>query len=328
MKEVGMSKRIFLEEVGKPFSITPVGNGRAWEIRNLHNDRTLPPLIYVVESRIGETFLLGRGVSGRLKFNMIRYIATLFVELFLEQLKMKDCAQYLMLRGAYPFDLQHAFGNAPPYDRMLLPTGFMKLQRILNPEGVDWEVKGQAFIGEYRGDTWLIPDPVIASGATIAFFLRNAFLHHLPKQVYLFTACGSLEGIQRIYQVCLKEGVELIPVFSQCIFQVSRKGNLPNLPLTDLPVTNPGSITTKSFFEKANSRYQGKRMCCVGDIDQSLEDPMTYSIQTLWEMQVLHMDPKKEDWNQWSIDVRQEDFKERVQAFHPALADHFKDLWR
>lgn len=323
-----MIKRVFLEDIGVPSIVTPIGHARVWEVRNLRNDPTLPPLIYVVESQMGESFLLGRGISGRPKFNMIRYLATGMVELFFEQLKTKDCAQYLILRGAYPFDLQQAFGNAPPYDRILLPTGFIKLQRVLNREGGDWEILAQSFVGEYRGDTWLIPDTAIASGSTIAYFLRNGFSRHLPKQVYIFTACGSLEGIQRIYQECLKHGVELIPVFSQCIFEVSREGNLPGLPLTDLPVTNPGSMTTKGFFEKACQRYQEARMCCVGDIGESLDDPIQYSLHTLWEMQVLGMDPKKEDWDQWSVNVRHEGFKKKVQDFNPALAEYFKELWR
>ncbi len=323
-----MRHRIFLEDIGTPFSITPVGNARAWEVRNLRKDPTIPPLLYVVESRIGERFLLGRGVSGRPKFNMIRYIAATMIELFFEQLKMKDCAQYLILRGAYPFDLQQPFGNASPYDRILLPTGFIKLQRALNPEGVDWEIQGQSLIGEYRGETWLIPDTAIASGSTIAYFLRKGFERHLPKEVYIFTACGSLEGIQRIYRECLNRGVELIPVFSQCIFEVSKEGNLPGLPLTDLPVTNPGSITTRAFYEKAFLRYQGTRMCCVGDIGESLEDPVRYSLHTLWEMQVLGMDPKKEDWNQWSVKVQEENFKEKVEDFNPSLLEYFRDLWR
>jgi hypothetical protein len=121
--------------------------------------------------------------------------------------------------------------------------------------------------------------------------------------------------------------VELIPVFSQCIFEVSREGNLPGLPLTDLPVINPGSITTKKLFEKAFRRYQGTRMCCVGDIGESLEDPSQYSLHTLWEMQVLGMDPKKEDWDQWTVDVREESFKKRVRDFKPSLIEYFKEIW-
>jgi hypothetical protein len=187
-----------------------------------------------VESEVGKQFLLGRGMSGRPKFNLIRYLAKAIVELFFEQLSNKGLSQYVILRGAYPFDLQYAFGYAAPYDRLLLPTGFIKLQRVLNKEATDWEILGHNFIGEYQGDTWLIPDTAIASGSTIAYFLRNGFSHHLPKQVYVITACGSLEGIQRIYQECLKKNVELIPVFSQCIFEVSKIGVLPGLPLTDL----------------------------------------------------------------------------------------------
>jgi hypothetical protein len=323
-----MTDRIFLEDVGTPYSINAIGTAKAWEVRHLRNDSTIPPLIYVIETQIGQKFLLGREISGRPKFNMIRYIAKSSVELFFEQLNGKGLSQYIILRGAYPFDLQYAFGCAPPYDRFLIPTGFTKLQRVLNPEGTDWEIQAQSFIGKYQGDTWLIPDTTIASGSTIAYFLRNGFTHHLPKRVYVITAGGSLEGIKRIYQECLKKNVELIPVFSQCIFEVSKIGNLPGLPITDLSILNPGSITTKTFYEEAVHRYQGKRMCCVGDIGESLEDPIQYSIHTLLEMQILGMDPKKEDWSSWTVDVRTKEMKKKVHDFNPALVEYFKEIWK
>src|SRR4030043_2483071 len=322
-----MAERTFLENVGNPYSVNAIGSARAWEVRHLRNDSTIPPLIYVIESDIGQQFLLGREISGRPKFNMVRYIAKSFVELFMEQLSDKELSQYIILRGAYPFDLQYAFGCAPPYDRLLLPTGFIKLQRVLNQEGTDWEIQAQNVIGEYQGDAWLIPDTAIASGSTITYFLRNGFAHHRPKQVYVITACGSLEGIQRIYQECLKKNVALIPVFSQCIFQVSKVGNLPGLPLTDLSVVSPGSITTKDFYDKAFQRFQGTRMCCVGDIGESLETPVKYTLHTLWEMQVLGMDPQREDWSDWTVQVRDEKFQKAVHDFNPAVYDYFKKDW-
>ena len=323
-----MTSRTFLENVGNLYSVNAIGSAKAWEVRHLRNDPTIPPLIYVIESDVGQQFLLGRGISGRPKFNMIRYIAKSFNELFFEQLSGEELSQYIILRGAYPFDLQCAFGNAPPYDRLLLPTGFIKLQRVLNQENTDWEIQSQNFIGEYQGNTWLIPDTAIASGSTIAYFLRNGFAHHLPKQVYVITACGSLEGIQRIYQECLKKNVELIPVFSQCIFEVSKVGNLPGLPLTDLSIISPGSITTKKLYEKALHRYQGARMCCIGDIGESLENPVQYSIHTLWEMQILRMDPKKEDWSAWTVDVQTKSFQKKVSDFNSALSDYFLEIWK
>jgi uracil phosphoribosyltransferase len=323
-----MSERAFLEDVGLPYSVNALGTARAWQVRHLRNDATIPPVMYVIESDGGRQFLLGRETSGRPKFNKIRTIAKSFVELFSEQLKNKDLAQYLILRGAYPFDLQYAFGSTSPYDRLLLSTGFIKLQRVLNPQGTDWEIHAQDLIGEYQGDVWLVPDTALASGSTIATFLRNGFAHHLPKQVYVITACGSLEGIQRIYQECLRKHVELIPVFSQCIFEISKVGNLPGNPLTDLSILSQGSVTTKRTYEEAFRRYQGTRMCCVGDIGESLENPIAYSIHTLWEMQILGMDPAKEDWSAWTVDVRTEEMKKRVQEFNPSLADYSKGLWK
>jgi hypothetical protein len=69
-------------------------------------------------------------------------------------------------------------------------------------------------------------------------------------------------------------------------------------------------------------------MCCVGDIGESLENPIAYSIHTLWEMQILGMDPAKEDWSAWTVDVRTEEMKKRVQEFNPSLADYSKGLWK
>lgn len=321
-----MTERLFLEDIGRSHSISAIGDARLWSIHNLFNDPTLPPLIYVMESAVGQQFLLGRHVSGRPKFNMVRYIAKSIVGLFFEHLSRKDCCQYLILRDAYPFDLQFAFGCAPPYDIRILPTAFIKLERVPSPDGTDLDVKGQEMIGEYRGETWLIPDLKIGSGSTIAFFLKNAFARHVPREVHLFTTCGSLEGIRRIHKECRKAGVELIPVFTQCIFELSKNGNLPGLPFPNLSVMNPGSITTREFYEKAMTRYQGARMCSVGDVNASLDDPLQYSIQTLWEWEALKMDPQKENWDDWTIDIRGENARNKIREFRPALFDYFKSI--
>ena len=323
-----MTTRTYLEDIGTPYSVNAVGSARAWEVRHLRDDPAIPPLIYVIENDMGQQFLLGREISGRPKFNMIRYIAKSFVELFFEQLNGNELSQYLILKGAYPFDLQYAFGYAPPYDHLLLTTGFIQLQRVPNQKAADCEIHAQNLIGEYQGDTWLIPAAIIASGSTIASFLRNGFVHHLPKRVYVITACGSLEGIQRIYQECLKKNVELIPVFSQCIFEISKAENLPELPPTALSAVNPGSITTKELYERAFHRYQGTQMCCIGDIGESLEDPVQYSIHTLREMQLLKMDPKKEDWSAWTVNPQTEEMKKKVHAFNPSLADYLEEIWK
>ena len=84
-----MAERTFLENVGNLFSINAIGSTKAWEVRHLHNDPNIPPLIYVIESDVAQQFLLGRGVGGRPKFNMIRYFATSFSDLFLERILWK-----------------------------------------------------------------------------------------------------------------------------------------------------------------------------------------------------------------------------------------------
>ena len=42
--------------------------------------------MYVIESDLGQQFLLGRGICGRPKFNMIRHLAKSFVDLFFDRM--------------------------------------------------------------------------------------------------------------------------------------------------------------------------------------------------------------------------------------------------
>jgi hypothetical protein len=67
-------------------------------------------------------------------------------------------------------------------------------------------------------------------------------------------------------------------------------------------------------------------MCCVGDIGESLEDPNSYSINTLREMQILGMDPQKENWDNWTVDVREQEMKKRIQDSNPSLYQYFRDV--
>jgi hypothetical protein len=54
-----MTERIFLEEVSNPYGVNALGNAKAWEVRHLRNDPSIPPLIYVVENEVGQRLLLG-----------------------------------------------------------------------------------------------------------------------------------------------------------------------------------------------------------------------------------------------------------------------------
>src|SRR3990172_11611538 len=42
-RECGMSEHIFLEDVGKPYSSSPIGDARLWEVPDLRKDSSIPP---------------------------------------------------------------------------------------------------------------------------------------------------------------------------------------------------------------------------------------------------------------------------------------------
>jgi hypothetical protein len=39
------------------------------------------------------------------------------------------------------------------------------------------------------------------------------------------------------------------------------------------------------------------------------------------------MDPKKENWEAWTVDVHQEKFRKGVADFNPGLHDYFRGIW-
>ena len=308
--------RIFIEDVG---GLVKFDKNSIWEINRLTSD--LPPIMYLVENEPGQHFLLKRGLWGRAKFELIQAIAQVLFNAVAGKIKRyQSYRQFLILRGAYPFDLQKAASLLLP--ELVLPTSFTKLERIL--DGERWKIKEEFFHGKWDGEAWLIPDTAIASGTTITYLLRRGFSYHRPKAVFIFTAAGSLEGIEKIYLVCRQHQVKLVPVFSQCIFQVSEHGTFPHLPLTDLPILNPGTITSRNFYTKALAIYQGKSMCSVGDIGASLYEPEEYLLDTLEEMKILEIDPLKEGWR-WTEELWQnEEFRQEIRSRKPGTYEYLQ----
>ena len=284
--------RVFIEDIGEV--VERKGKVVVWRV--LVSNNYFPEEMYLVESPAGERLVLGRGIWGRRKFELIQEIADILFEAVLGKMNFSQSPrQFLILRGAYPFDLQRASRRLIP--EFILPTTFLKLQRKLI-DG-NWQIEEKFFLGEWTGDLWLIPDTAIASGSTITYLLTKGLKVGKPKRIIVFTAAGSIEGIIKIWRTCQEHDVEMIPVFSQCIFEVSEKGVLPNLPYTDLPVENPGTIVSREFYQKAHQVYQGKPMCCVGDVGDSLENPEKYIAETLKEIKILGIDISQPGW-EWA----------------------------
>jgi len=40
------------------------------------------------------------------------------------------------------------------------------------------------------------------------------------------------------------------------------------------------------------------------------------------------MDPKKENWDAWTVDVQGERFEKKAFDFNSALFEHFKEIWK
>ena len=119
-----------------------------------------------------------------------------------------------------------------------------------------------------------------------------------------------MEGISRI---CNEHGAELIPVFNGALIQVAEKG--VTMPFTDLGL-QPQTIVTRHFYHDLNKRYQGKPLCWVGDIGDSIYKPQDHLIETLSDMLAVGMDLERENFSLWSPIVRSDAFLARLETAH------------
>lgn len=336
--------RKFLEEVGNKYleEHHPEIPIITWKVEGLNGIKQA----YVIEHNKGEEFLLGRGIYGAEKFQLIQWISwnllcftwPLIKKEVLaetkEEIGQDQARQFIILRGAYPFDLQNPWQR---YAGSILSTSWTKLQRKKSKQrGKDkWEIEEEFSYGGLEGKIWLVPDTAVASGSTVSHFLRTRLSeaeknNKLPETVMLYTACGSLLGVKRASEACQVYGVDFIPVFSQAIFEVSPRGNLPGLPYTDLPIENEGTITSKRFYKKAHKMFQGKPLCTIGDIGEILLEVEQYFLDTFWEIAEVGIDPTKPEW-EWLREIwnskenGQKPFRKKLADHKPYAAFYFKE---
>lgn len=337
-------KKTYLEDIGT-LEKTEAENGaesyiKLWKLKDLKSIDTA----IVVENTPGKKFLLSRGMFGADKFclikrtawNLFRFTHSLITkavpELSREEIgKSQKVRQFLILSGAYPLDMQDAWQR---YLECFLQTSRTDLTRKIDKGDKEksWSIEERIPPASISGKVWLIPDTAVASGSTISYFLRTNLERakkssegQTLRKVFLYTACGSLMGANKAAKICKDFGVGFIPVFSQAIFEVSPEGNLPNLPYTDLPILNEGTITSKKFHSKAKKVYQDKPMCSIGDVGDSISEVEQYLIDTLREVAELEIDPTKQQWR-WVREIWQkEKIRNQLQKEDPKASNYFKE---
>lgn len=325
--------RIFLEDVGK--LVFSYDGKNVWKVENLaqHEDFKnlhLPPIIYVVDypaRGVGQRFLLGREICGPAKFNMLTEICHTAARLA-KKLGMFDgekIAQFIILHGGKPYDLH--FANPPLLSNRIIDSTQIKYQRVKDdtqPNG--FRIERSSFVGEWWPDgIWIVHEECFASGETVRRFGVDGFKEYKPKKLFAFPACGSLYGLQGIYQECEKNGVELIPFFNCALFEVAPKGL--RLPYTDLGL-RPLTITTRELCCALIERYQGTDICTVGDIGDAMYHVWRYLRETLDDMRLKDMDFSRENWTIWPEDIRREEFLTHLAQEFPEtsrlLATYYK----
>jgi hypothetical protein len=319
---MGVEPLFFLEDVGE--LVASRGGRNIWLVRDLSRwapfgGLELPERIYVVDfpgRGVGQEFLLGRQICGPRKFLMIREIGHSMVRLFVDRF-VGRVAQFVILWGGRPLDLLDA--DPPIFADGLIDTTYIKLTRVEDPSSPrGWRVVRSSVAGQiWRDETWLVMEECIASGETVAYFAEEMLSVHRPERIFLFPVCASAEGLAVMYQTCRRHGVELIPVLNEAIVQVAEVGL--HKPYTDLGLL-PRTIVTREFFDALARRYQGKPLCWLGDVGDSLYKPLDHLLETLRDMTLLGWDFRAEDFDEWPEVIRGAEFREALAGRFPEVA--------
>jgi len=321
--------QMFLEDVG---SLVHSHDGQnVWLIKDLDQreefeEYMLPHDIYVVDFPalgVGQRFLLSRHLCGPDKFFMLQQIGHAMAKIC-KRTGMFDgekLAQFIILYGGEAYNMH--FCQPPLVDGIMIDSTYIKYERVEDSTQQNgFRIKKLAFSGKWWQDNiWLCLEECVASGSTVAHFAKEGFVNHKPKKLFIFPACGSFFGIQGIYQACLENGVEFVPVFNSALIDVAPEGL--KLPYTDLGL-RPRTIMTREFCAAARHRYQDTSLCFVGDIGDSIHRTKRYIMETLDDMRLIGFDFEREDWSRWNPNVFSEYFRQKLAEVFPETSQHFE----
>ena len=237
--------------------------------------RELDEQTFILESSALEAFLFDRTVVGIPLLNAAREATTHWLGALRERQLISagdEVAGLTILTGGLYYGLQPAwqtvFGS-------LLPENFIGIKRHLD-ERNQWLADYHYASFEAPCRTVLVGDTV-ASGASVSQGIR-AFaswgVEHGLEEVHFFSACGSRVGGQRIRQTCVDLGLKATFTHGLAAFGMAEQGW--QLPDTDLPWLHPDTITQPHYQQRAESAFQGKPVCAIGDWGMRCKNPKAY----------------------------------------------------
>lgn len=304
------SKRILLEDVGELVGFYE-GAG-LYRITNLAEKigfpEPLPETIYVLAENKGpwENPLLNRMSMGSGYAKAMQAATRQMLLPFIEVLSAyvvrgKTIRYFIIPRGGDPMRINSILPSIGPYRSFLPPLteSVMKLSREFDPELGDYRATMETYQGDRKisGDIYIILDGIVASGSTVVGGAQVAFFGDkklgiegsLPrdKKVYLFTVCGSKEGLARAYRYYQQMDIELVPVFYNAIFGVVDGNNILEFlkGKTDMPFGNE-TITTQFMNDQADYIYGDVPICAGGDSGAHLYEIAPYSLETTQEVRL------------------------------------------
>ncbi len=262
----------------------------------------LPPQIRVVDSGAGRKFLTGRELWGWTKVGLLKEITRYLVRAATDVLEPGKMVQFVPLRGADPMKIGKALASAGIYPYTIAPIFTVAFEAQRHLEGNDFVTEVSKPLKPFpRHPVIVFVDTCSASGSTVRDCLRHIlewYEKDRPKRVIFFSACCSLRGVANMWSVCQEHDIEFIPVLSTGILSVFPESGVLGKPWTDLSPISEFAVMPDSFIDVARVYYQGRPMCAVSDVGESLgEEFFLYILSTLRELAILRMNLQASPWD-------------------------------
>jgi hypothetical protein len=265
--------QVQLKEDAKLVDVTPSDSDTSTVYRV--DSKDLLDHTYIIEAPSALTILLKPWIVGSRLANAARASTVEFLRIAsilvpeLSAARFEDITEVVPLAGSLYYSMAEAFevvfGET-------INRCFVGARRHSTPSGWITEISYENFEALSDNPIIMIGD-TIATGGTIARILDATSVRSDDIQaIVVYSIAGGVMGAMRLKQISERLDIPIYSFFSNAIFGVEANG-------TDMPWLHPGTITSKTTHEIAESSYGpilGRNWCAIWDWGDRSKHPLKH----------------------------------------------------
>jgi hypothetical protein len=230
---------------------------------------------YIIEAPSALTILLKPWIVGSRLANAARASTVEFLRVAYRLVPELSTARFMDITEVVPLAGSLYYSMAEAFEVVFGETinrCFVGARRNPTPSGWITDISYENFEALSKNPVVMIGD-TIATGGTIARILDATSVRSDDIQaIIVYSIAGGVMGAMRLKQISERLEIPIYSFFSNAIFGVEANG-------TDMPWLHPGTITSKSNHEIAESTYGpilGRNWCSIWDWGDRSKHPLKH----------------------------------------------------